>query len=38
MTLTIVDPAPDFEAATIYPDGWEAPRPYVRIVPLRNGA
>jgi alkyl hydroperoxide reductase subunit AhpC len=23
----------DDEARTIYPDGWEAPRPYMRIVP-----
>jgi alkyl hydroperoxide reductase subunit AhpC len=23
----------DDEAKTIYPDGWEAPRPYIRIVP-----
>ncbi len=23
----------DEEAKTIYPDGWEAPRPYIRIVP-----
>jgi len=23
----------DDEARTIYPDGWEAPRPYIRIVP-----
>jgi len=21
------------EAAKIYPDGWKAPRPYIRIVP-----
>jgi len=21
------------EAKTLYPDGWEAPRPYIRIVP-----
>ena len=23
----------DDEAKTIYPDGWKAPRPYIRIVP-----
>jgi hypothetical protein len=23
----------DDEAKTIYPEGWEAPRPYIRIVP-----
>src|SRR5438067_804286 len=23
----------DDEAKTIYPDGWESPRPYIRIVP-----
>jgi thioredoxin-dependent peroxiredoxin len=27
----------DDEARTIYPDGWEAPRPYIRIVPQPNG-
>jgi alkyl hydroperoxide reductase subunit AhpC len=26
----------DDEAKTIYPDGWEAPRPYIRIVPQPN--
>jgi thioredoxin-dependent peroxiredoxin len=28
----------DDEAATIYPDGWESPRPYIRIVPQPNGS
>ncbi|MCW2905780.1 MAG: hypothetical protein JWL68_569, partial [Actinomycetia bacterium] len=23
----------DDEAKTIYPEGWKAPRPYIRIVP-----
>ena len=23
----------DDEAKTIYPDGWESPKPYIRIVP-----
>ena len=27
----------DDEAKTIYPDGWESPRPYIRIVPQPNG-
>jgi len=27
----------DDEAKTIYPDGWEAPRPYLRIVPQPGG-
>src|SRR3954454_2123163 len=27
----------DAEAREIYPDGWESPRPYIRIVPQRNG-
>ena len=27
----------DDEASTIYPDGWESPRPYIRIVPQPNG-
>ena len=27
----------DDEARTIYPDGWESPRPYIRIVPQPNG-
>jgi alkyl hydroperoxide reductase subunit AhpC len=27
----------DEEAKTIYPDGWEAPRPYLRIVPQPGG-
>ena len=26
------DPGYD-EARTIWPDGWEAPRPYIRVVP-----
>lgn len=26
----------DDEARTLYPDGWEAPRPYLRIVPQPN--
>ena len=26
----------DDEAKTLYPDGWEAPRPYLRIVPQPN--
>jgi thioredoxin-dependent peroxiredoxin len=26
----------DDEARTIYPDGWESPRPYIRIVPQPN--
>jgi alkyl hydroperoxide reductase subunit AhpC len=26
----------DDEAKTIYPDGWESPRPYIRIVPQPN--
>jgi alkyl hydroperoxide reductase subunit AhpC len=28
----------DEEAKQLYPDGWEAPRPYIRIVPQPNGA
>jgi alkyl hydroperoxide reductase subunit AhpC len=28
----------DEEARQLYPDGWEAPRPYIRIVPQPNGA
>ena len=28
----------DEEARTIYPDGWESPRPYIRIVAQPNGA
>jgi thioredoxin-dependent peroxiredoxin len=28
----------DDEAREIYPDGWESPRPYIRIVPQPNGA
>jgi alkyl hydroperoxide reductase subunit AhpC len=27
----------DDEARTIYPDGWESPRPYIRIVPAPAG-
>ena len=27
----------DEEAKTIYPDGWKAPRPYIRIVPQPKG-
>jgi len=27
----------DDEAKTIYPDGWKAPRPYIRIVPQPRG-
>jgi len=27
----------DDEAKTIYPEGWESPRPYIRIVPQPNG-
>jgi thioredoxin-dependent peroxiredoxin len=27
----------DDEAREIYPDGWESPRPYIRIVPQPNG-
>jgi alkyl hydroperoxide reductase subunit AhpC len=26
------------EAEQLYPDGWDAPRPYIRIVPQPNGA
>jgi alkyl hydroperoxide reductase subunit AhpC len=28
----------DEEAKQLYPDGWDAPRPYIRIVPQPNGA
>jgi thioredoxin-dependent peroxiredoxin len=28
----------DEEAKTIYPDGWESPRPYIRIVPQPDGS
>ena len=28
----------DDEARTIYPDGWESPRPYIRIVPQPSGS
>jgi alkyl hydroperoxide reductase subunit AhpC len=28
----------DEEAKQLYPDGWQAPRPYIRIVPQPNGA
>jgi alkyl hydroperoxide reductase subunit AhpC len=28
----------DEEAKELYPDGWEAPRPYIRIVPQPHGA
>jgi thioredoxin-dependent peroxiredoxin len=28
----------DEEARAIYPDGWESPRPYIRIVPQPNGS
>jgi alkyl hydroperoxide reductase subunit AhpC len=27
----------DEEAKEIYPDGWESPKPYIRIVPQPNG-
>jgi alkyl hydroperoxide reductase subunit AhpC len=26
------------EAEQLYPEGWDAPRPYIRIVPQPNGA
>jgi alkyl hydroperoxide reductase subunit AhpC len=26
------------EAKQLYPEGWDAPRPYIRIVPQPNGA
>jgi alkyl hydroperoxide reductase subunit AhpC len=28
----------DDDARTLYPDGWQAPRPYIRIVPQPNGS
>jgi len=31
--VVIAGSVSDDEARTIYPDGWEAPRPYIRIVP-----
>jgi thioredoxin-dependent peroxiredoxin len=31
--VVIAGSVSDDEAKTIYPDGWEAPRPYIRIVP-----
>jgi alkyl hydroperoxide reductase subunit AhpC len=31
--VIIVGSVSDDEAKTIYPDGWEAPRPYLRLVP-----
>jgi len=31
--VIIVGSVSDDEAKTIYPDGWKAPRPYIRIVP-----
>jgi thioredoxin-dependent peroxiredoxin len=44
MALQIGDTAPDFEAESTegtirphdwigHPDGWESPRPYIRVVP-----
>jgi hypothetical protein len=31
--VIIVGAVSDDEARKIYPDGWKAPRPYLRIVP-----
>jgi alkyl hydroperoxide reductase subunit AhpC len=31
--VVIAGSVSDDEAKTIYPDGWQAPRPYIRIVP-----
>ena len=31
--VIIADSVTDEEARKIYPEGWEAPRPYLRIVP-----
>ena len=31
--VIIAGSVPDEEAKTIYPEGWKAPRPYIRIVP-----
>ena len=31
--VVIAGSVSDDEAKTIYPDGWDAPRPYIRIVP-----
>ena len=31
--VIIAGSVPDEEARTIWPQGWQAPRPYIRIVP-----
>ena len=31
--VIIAGSVPDDEAKTIYPQGWQSPRPYIRIVP-----
>jgi alkyl hydroperoxide reductase subunit AhpC len=35
--VIILGSVSDDEAKTIYPDGWKAPRPYIRIVPQPRG-
>ncbi len=35
--VIIAGSVPDEEAKKIYPDGWKAPRPYIRIVPQPRG-
>ena len=35
--VIIVPTVSDEEARTIYPDGWKAPKPYIRIVPDPRG-
>ena len=37
-SVIIAGSVSDEEARTIYPDGWESPRPYIRIVPPPNGS
>ncbi len=35
--MIIAGSVSDEEARNIYPDGWKAPRPYLRIVPDPRG-
>ena len=35
--VIIVPAVSDEEARSIYPDGWKAPKPYIRIVPDPRG-
>jgi hypothetical protein len=36
--VIIAGSVPDEEAKMIYPQGWKAPRPYIRIVPQPKGS